>query len=1234
MSDGEEDDGAQAIAGVVYDGKTRGPNKHACPVADCQSRVKNLEKHVCKMHSDLSEEQFAEVFGVHPYNFLRCAVCHEYLTQKPALLENHHDKRHTPVEANVVAEQEGALQGAVLQVQPEQAGVGAHQGEAVDGEELDDEAVGADQAEPLQHGDAGYMKQPTLDTLSKANLILFMAVVVRLLKMALGEDDNAEVIFRAIRALHNLAGVIKEVEYRATGKTTKQQRASSGNNNRQKVVGKVLGQLTTTSRLLDEIEDLVDSMVARRARQTDLKHPHQRQVGLERSWDEIVERATVMVREGNLAAALALVEDWEAGLRGQEPHRSVAEVKELVAPYFRSGTEKDHVPTYAERCAGLPPEDIVAPKQLTEEQVLASMVSLPRGRAAGQSGWSNSLLKTMGLSEQRPAELVPLLTQWFNRTLRGLGGPAGLWTVGRAALLPKEGGSTRVLSIGESLVRFFLRTLAFATKERGAQVLAPNQFSVGVPGGVDQLAQAMGLAARGIYPGSGLAIAAKDIENAFPSVERGAVADAVWDKMPELYPLFEWLYGEPSVLVLKTGEVVADIETGLRMGCPLAVLLFGLAIAAVLELVANAKPGVRLMYFADDGTIFGECGAVKAAILLLVEGLLAIGLKCHQGKSVYYDGQLVAEGAREVMGSLPSGEEVSFKHADGAKIVGRAIGSNAFVEATYTKMLNKHKRGLGLLHQLPPDAALVLLLYCVNARPMFLARNCAPAEVGDHLVDFDHAVDQCLAKILQTPAADFEAAWWISRLRALPVDFGGIAMPRLAVINEAAHTACLVEALVALKRRYGPAAVVPLREALTWEERDNISHYLPFLVEDGVVRLPGEASSRIELVGPTDAGVAFVQEMARVRQSSLARQLAKEEHKRLHEDLLAGHEWQRAAMVLSTHPERQLGRWIGGGLFLNMHNRLSTRDYLQALRLRLLVLEYTSLPNYVCGCRQKVNVMRNFPHLASCEVAAKMIQLRHDKVVELVAEFCKKCVGDGGAVATEVELPGHGEYRASRMDLVASDGLGNRVLVDVAIVNTSATSKVVGKPHELLLVNRRGAAFEPGYAATDREGWKRTAAAGALEPNQMADFKPFVVELTGRLGGAARDLLKQMELCHNTRLGDTGPAAFRKLRVKFFLELGMVLARGNAKILEVARDKIRRRVVAGPGPPAVGGAVQGEAAVGALGVDYERDDDLAGGDPVGIPGNEARVDGNEADNENNLFNNVALDTGASGPPVG
>lgn len=51
------------------------------------------------------------------------------------------------------------------------------------------------------------MKQPTLDTLSMVNLTLFLVVVVMLFKLALVEDDNAQMESGAIHALHNLTGV-------------------------------------------------------------------------------------------------------------------------------------------------------------------------------------------------------------------------------------------------------------------------------------------------------------------------------------------------------------------------------------------------------------------------------------------------------------------------------------------------------------------------------------------------------------------------------------------------------------------------------------------------------------------------------------------------------------------------------------------------------------------------------------------------------------------------------------------------------------------------------------------------------------------------------------------------------------------------------------------------------------------------------------------------------------------
>jgi hypothetical protein len=132
-----------------------------------------------------------------------------------------------------------------------------------------------------------------------------------------------------------------------------------------------------------------------------------------------------------------------------------AEVKALLEPKFPQGTEADHVMSYAERCADLPDgAEPPPPLELQEEAVLASMQSLLRGKAAGQSGWTNSLLKDMALNEKRSEELIPLITRWFNMTLAGHGGPAAMWTMGRVGLLDKADGTLRAIVVGETLIRF------------------------------------------------------------------------------------------------------------------------------------------------------------------------------------------------------------------------------------------------------------------------------------------------------------------------------------------------------------------------------------------------------------------------------------------------------------------------------------------------------------------------------------------------------------------------------------------------------------------------------------------------------------------------------------------------------------------------------------------------------------------------------------------------------------
>jgi hypothetical protein len=71
---------------------------------------------------------------------------------------------------------------------------------------------------------------------------------------------------------------------------------------------------------------------------------------------------------------------------------------------------------------------------------------------------------------------------------------------------------------------------------------------------------------------------------------------------------------------------------------------------------------------------------------------------------------------------------------------------------------------------------------------------------------------------------------------------GGLALSRLGTLCEGAHASCVIEALLGVKARQGEELANVLRSLITEEQLDIISHSLSFLVEDSVLRLPGESS--------------------------------------------------------------------------------------------------------------------------------------------------------------------------------------------------------------------------------------------------------------------------------------------------------------------------------------------------------------------------------------------------------
>jgi hypothetical protein len=158
-----------------------------------------------------------------------------------------------------------------------QAAVGAQPGAAngdTDSEEDDDE--------PPAEDDSCYFKHPALNKLPKDALKLFVEIVVKVLGLALGRHDEGPVNDRALKALYNLPGAVRDLEYSAVG---------SARNRRRHVVTVLEGVASSTT-LLRSVENLHAKMKERRGRMY-LRSIYRGQKGLEERWDDVCGRVAV-----------------------------------------------------------------------------------------------------------------------------------------------------------------------------------------------------------------------------------------------------------------------------------------------------------------------------------------------------------------------------------------------------------------------------------------------------------------------------------------------------------------------------------------------------------------------------------------------------------------------------------------------------------------------------------------------------------------------------------------------------------------------------------------------------------------------------------------------------------------------------------------------------------------------------------------------------------------------------
>jgi hypothetical protein len=270
-------------------------------------------------------------------------------------------------------------------------------------------------------------------------------------------------------------------------------------------------------------------------------------------------------------------------------------------------------------------------------------------------------------------------------------------------------------------------------------------------------------------------VAELDFSNAFNSIHRDAMLEAIHSFVPELDSFCRLAYEEPTILRYGDRQILSC--EGVQQGDPLGPLLFSLTLH---PLLSSLKSNLRFSYL-DDVTVGGVRASAEEDVRRLIEESRKIGLcinisKCeiiHAGSDITCDFPILS----------------TFTHLlpDEDNLLGAPLLPGSLMDATLRTQCANLERAVVRLKLLSAHDSLIILRHSLSAPKLNYILRAAPCAGHSSLSKFDTILRNAICSIVNVLLSDDQ---WLQA--SLPVNFGGLGIRSVSSLAPSAFLASAV----------------------------------------------------------------------------------------------------------------------------------------------------------------------------------------------------------------------------------------------------------------------------------------------------------------------------------------------------------------------------------------------------------------------------------------------------------